>query len=296
MPLRRDGDGKTRATAPCRRSPDSPACDPRRVRLAVVRASVRSSRRHNSEDESVSHSTIESSAAPSATGCRLGGKCRSHCIALNTSLLFMIYSFDADAITGGLELPTIRISEESMERLKKWAEPLEDTTESAFAKVLDAAERYRRLRSPEPRSPEDAETSRRSQTARLPRHSTGSFRRPLLDILHALGGRASAKVVRSAFRDRMAPWLLPGDLDLLKSGQERWWNNVQWQRYKLKEEGYFRADSPQGVWELSDKGVALLRTLSEDGRENFVDHLPATPDAGENSNFERPRAGPREDL
>ena len=40
-------------------------------------------------------------------------------------------------------MPTIRISDKSMQRLKAWAEPLEDTADSALAKVLDVAERYR---------------------------------------------------------------------------------------------------------------------------------------------------------
>ena len=154
-------------------------------------------------------------------------------------------------------MPTIRISDKSMERLKKWAEPLEDTPESAFAKVLDAAERSRGVQVPEPPSPADAETASR------PYHSTGSFRRPLLEILHALGGRASAKAVRSAFRDRMAPELLPGDLDRLKAGEERWWKNVRHQRTMLKKEGYLLADSPYGVWELSDKGMVLPQTLDD---------------------------------
>ena len=37
-------------------------------------------------------------------------------------------------------MPVVRISEDTMERLKKWAEPLVDTTETAFVKVLNAAE------------------------------------------------------------------------------------------------------------------------------------------------------------
>ena len=44
---------------------------------------------------------------------------------------------------GETTMPVIRISEETMERLKAWAKPLEDTAESAFAKVLDVAERHR---------------------------------------------------------------------------------------------------------------------------------------------------------
>lgn len=221
---------------------------------------------------------------------------RSPYIPLDILFLFVRYNaLNADTIMGGLELPTIRISDKSMQRLKKWAEPLEDTTESAFAKVLDAAERFRDAHAPEPRSPEDAGTSRRPEpeTAPRPKHSIDAFRWPLLDTLHALGGRASAEAVRSAMRDRMAPRLFPGDLDRLKSGQERWWNNVQWQRHRLKEEGYLRADSPRGVWELSDKGTALMETRSEDGPGSIVDHLLAIPDVGEGTDFERARSGPR---
>ena len=40
-------------------------------------------------------------------------------------------------------MPVIRISDETMQRLKTWAEPLVDTAESAVAKALDAAEQSR---------------------------------------------------------------------------------------------------------------------------------------------------------
>lgn len=75
--------------------------------------------------------------------------------------------------------------------------------------------------------------------------------------------------------------LLPGDLALLSSGEPRWWNATQFERYALKEEGYLRDDSPRGVWELSEKGAG------------FVDHLLAMPDAGEDADFNHPRSAPR---
>ena len=40
-------------------------------------------------------------------------------------------------------MPVIRVSDETIERLKAWAEPLRDTADSALSKALDAAEAKR---------------------------------------------------------------------------------------------------------------------------------------------------------
>ena len=56
----------------------------------------------------------------------------------------------------------------------------------------------------------------------------------------------------------MKPHLLPGDLALLSSSELRWWNATQFKRYALKEEGYLRDNSPQGVWALSEKGAGSV--------------------------------------
>lgn len=41
--------------------------------------------------------------------------------------------------------PVVRISDESYLRLKAWAEPLDDTADDAFQKVLDAADKHRQF-------------------------------------------------------------------------------------------------------------------------------------------------------
>ena len=41
--------------------------------------------------------------------------------------------------------PVLRVSEESYNRLKRWAEPLDDTADDAFRKVLDVADRHRQV-------------------------------------------------------------------------------------------------------------------------------------------------------
>ena len=40
-------------------------------------------------------------------------------------------------------MPVIRVSDQTIKRLKTWAEPLEDTADSALTKALDAAEAKR---------------------------------------------------------------------------------------------------------------------------------------------------------
>ena len=44
--------------------------------------------------------------------------------------------------------PVLRISEESYVRLKSWAEPLDDTADDAFRKVLDVADHHRQVCEP----------------------------------------------------------------------------------------------------------------------------------------------------
>lgn len=190
-------------------------------------------------------------------------------------------------------MPVIRISEQTMERLKKWAEPLEDTTESAFVKALNAAEETLKrqrdgaiqkkpvpVRPPRPRASRD----------KLPQKE---FHRPLLEILHEMDGKARVDEVRRVLKKRIAPRLRPGDYDLVSTGEPRWWNAACWARNDLKRNGYLRQDSPRGLWELSENGIRQAEAWRTKNPENFIDHLLAMPDAGEDSDFDHPRSGPR---
>lgn len=177
-------------------------------------------------------------------------------------------------------MPVMRVSDKTWKRLQKWAVPLEDTADSTLAKVLAAAERHctqtgasapSRLTRPERPAAEP-------RRGKLPQKA---FRRPLLEVLRDMGGRAHVRDLRPVMEERMKLHLLPGDLALLSSGEPRWWNATQFERYALREEGYLRDDSSRGVWELSKKGAG------------FVDHLLAMPDAGEDADFNRPRSAPR---
>ena len=182
-------------------------------------------------------------------------------------------------------MPTIRISDKSWERLKGWAEPLVDTADSALEKVLDAAERNRES-IPSPQEPEASPkpAPTRAKRAKLPQKD---FREPLLQVIHELGGSAHVHELRPILRERMESRLLPGDFEQVSGGVERWWNAACWVRHDLVIEGYFRNDSPRGVWELSEKGNKLVGSQFGQTRENFTDHLRNMPDVGEDSDFDR---------
>lgn len=168
-------------------------------------------------------------------------------------------------------MPTIRISDRSWERLKGWAEPLVDTAESALEKALDAAELHREATGQKSVHPAPQPTLRSAENpavapglkaaglkhAKLPQKE---FREPLLQVIYELGGSAHVHDLRPILRERMESRLLPGDFEHVSGGVERWWNAACWVRLDLVLEGYFRKGSPRGVWELSEKGVALVES------------------------------------
>ncbi len=62
--------------------------------------------------------------------------------------------------------------------------------------------------------------------------------------------------------------LKPIDYQILSSEaqQMRWQNSAQWARNLMVKEGLLQADSPVGLWEISEKGCEfLLNSSSTDG-------------------------------
>lgn len=191
-------------------------------------------------------------------------------------------------------MPVIRISDETMGRLKAWAEPLEDTAESALAKALDAAEESRK-RSRRDRSTQAARTTRvvrprRASRDKLPQRE---FRQPLLEVLYEMGNSVQVTDLRPFMKDKMRSRLLSGDLERVSTGDERWWNATCWERSNLVKEGYLRNDSPRGTWELSQRGIDHVEKSSSRSQGSFVEHLLAMPEVGDDADFERDRSGPR---
>ena len=197
-------------------------------------------------------------------------------------------------------MPVIRISDRTYARIQMWATPLVDTPDSALAKAFDALER----RPGQPASAPDRDALPRAVPDPQPKSRTKAgglsqkeFRRPLMEVLHELGGEGRAGLegnVRAAMEKRMEPWLSDRDREITSTNEPRWWAAVCGQRERLKKEGLIRDDSNRGKWELSEAGIAQAESWLAESRGNFSDHLLAMPDVGEDADFNPPRSGPRE--
>ena len=191
-------------------------------------------------------------------------------------------------------MPVIRVTDETMERLKTWAEPLADTAESALAKALDAAEQARKLPGRVHLTPDAKPTrARRRRPTSKNKLPQKEFRQPLLELLYELGGAAQVADLQPLLKEKMTSALLPGDLKPVSTGDERWWNATCWERSNLVKEGYLRNDSPRGTWELSEKGSEFVSGSRSKSPNPFVEHLLAIPDVGDDADFQREPSGPR---
>jgi hypothetical protein len=108
---------------------------------------------------------------------------------------------------------------------------------------------------------------RRACPSRLPRGlrtPENAFRRPILEALVELGGKARASKVLDLVEEKMKTILKEVDFETLPSSprEPRWRNTCQWCRMILVQEGLMRSDSPRGIWEISELG---RRELEKEG-------------------------------
>ena len=87
-----------------------------------------------------------------------------------------------------------------------------------------------------------------------------AFFRPILQALSDLGGSAKRSDVFIVLEHSMRGVLKPIDYQTLSSESEqvRWQNSAQWARNLMVKEGLLQADSPVGIWEITEKGRAWL--------------------------------------
>ena len=96
------------------------------------------------------------------------------------------------------------------------------------------------------------------------------MRRYLILELYEAGGKASLSDMKRALSKHLWEGKEVADMKERTTGEETWWNNVRWERNRLKNEGYIRKYSERGIWELSEKGVERA--------EEYIANPPPTLD------------------
>ncbi len=105
---------------------------------------------------------------------------------------------------------------------------------------------------------EEAMRAERRNLGRLQRGTRtpeSAYYQPILRVLNELGGSAKMNDVLVRVEQVMKGTLKQVDYEPLASGLDmRWRNTAQWARNSMVKEGLLKADSPRGVWEISDAG------------------------------------------
>ena len=87
------------------------------------------------------------------------------------------------------------------------------------------------------------------------------YRIPILQVLDKMGGRGHSAKVIDLVGELMASTLNDYDCQELKSGADiRWRKTAAWVRFDLVQDGYVKANSPRGIWEISEEGRNYLKS------------------------------------
>lgn len=93
------------------------------------------------------------------------------------------------------------------------------------------------------------------------RTPTEAYYQPILQALDKMGGSGQTAEVLDRVGKLMKGVLKDVDYQPLASSPDnlRWRNAAQWARNSMVTEGLLKADSPRGVWEITDKGREMLK-------------------------------------
>lgn len=155
----------------------------------------------------------------------------------------------------------IEIDTEVLSMVKKEAEPFVDSPNDVLRGVLGLGVRKDRPScSPFPSEAPLPTSSRPAQSRAEGRAPAGhllpleEYQLPLLQELADRGGAAPAADVIEGLRDRIWDRLSDLDKEPVRSGEPRWRNRIGFARMDAVRNGYMRADSRRGYWELTNKG------------------------------------------
>jgi hypothetical protein len=158
-------------------------------------------------------------------------------------------------------MPVIRISDDVMDMLKKFAIPLEDTPDSVLRRILNDYTEIKKTK------PQDNPTSAQRIAEHLrvnPRTATPSIKYPrrhaercarwIIAALTDRGGSAKAEEVTSYIEKVFGREFTAKERESIPSGEIRWLKKVHFSRLDMVRGGLLNEDAPRGVWELTEKG------------------------------------------
>lgn len=87
-----------------------------------------------------------------------------------------------------------------------------------------------------------------------------AYFKPILQVLNQMGGVGDMTDVLERLPKLMKGTLQDIDFEPLTAGSEvpRWWNTAQWAQSAMVQAGLLKADSPRGVWEMTEAGHKLI--------------------------------------
>ncbi len=152
-------------------------------------------------------------------------------------------------------MKTIEIDTQVFDVIKSNAEPFVDSPNSVLRRLLEVEGGGGAT--PTPLVAAQPKVARRASPGSiLPERE---YELPILEELISRGGTGHATEITDAVGERMADKLTKLDEAKLDSGDIRWRNRVQFTRLTLKNQGYVSADTPRGVWTITDKGRDLVK-------------------------------------
>jgi restriction system protein len=87
-----------------------------------------------------------------------------------------------------------------------------------------------------------------------------AYFKPILQVLNGMGGVGDMAEVLERLPKVMKGTLTDIDFEPLTASSEvpRWWNTAQWAQSAMVQAGLLKADSPRGVWEMTESGHKLI--------------------------------------
>ena len=87
-----------------------------------------------------------------------------------------------------------------------------------------------------------------------------AYFKPILQVLNQMGGLGDMAEVLERLPKLMKGTLRDIDFEPLTANSEvpRWWNTAQWAQSAMVQAGLLKADSPRGVWEMTEAGHKLI--------------------------------------